>query len=95
MLRSRRLIEQRRNTVKGDTERIEQEDQKNIRDRKRRKRQGNIQRILEEFKGMKSTSCIKSGRKRTLIPKVKNNKGETITSRKGIAKVFGRRSSRQ
>ena len=25
----------------------------------------------------------------TLIPKVKNDKGETITSRKGIANVFG------
>ena len=46
-------------------------------------------RILEEFRGIKSTSCIKSGRKRTLIPKVKNDKGETITSRKGIANVFG------
>ena len=30
-----------------------------------------------------------SGRKGTLIPKVKNGKGETITSRKGIANVFG------
>ena len=32
---------------------------------------------------------MKSGRKRTLIPKVKNDKGETITSRKGIVNVFG------
>ena len=31
----------------------------------------------------------KFGRKRTHIPKVKNDKGETITSRKGIANVFG------
>ena len=31
----------------------------------------------------------KSGRKRTLIPKAKNDKGETITSRKGIVNLFG------
>ena len=28
-------------------------------------------------------------KKKTLIPKVKDDKGETITSRKGIANVFG------
>ena len=50
------------------------------RDTKRTKRQEKIQRILEEFRGIKSRSCIKSGRKRTLIPKVKNDKGETIKS---------------
>ena len=48
-----------------------------------------IQRILEEFRGIKSRSCINSGKQRTLIPKVKNDKGETITSRKGIANVVG------
>ena len=51
------------------------------------KRQENFQRIQEEFRGIKSTSCIKSGRKKTLIPKVKSDEGETITSRNGIANV--------
>ena len=46
-------------------------------------------RILEEFRGIRSISCINSGRKRTLIQKVKNDKGETFTSREGIANVFG------
>ena len=39
--------------------------------------------------GIKRKSSIKSGRRRTFIPKVKNDKGETITSRNGIANVFG------
>ena len=49
-----------------------------------------IQRILEKFRGIKSISCTKKpGTKKTLIPKVKNDRGETITSREGIANVFG------
>ena len=60
-----------------------------IRERKRTKRQEKIQQILEKIRGIRRKSCIKSGRKRTLIPKVKNDKGETIRSRKEIANVFG------
>ena len=56
-----------------------------MREGRRLKRQENIQQILEEFRGIKSISCTK----RTPIPKVENDKGETITSRKRIAKVFG------
>ena len=77
---------ERRKTL---TERIEQEDQKTNQTRKGAKRRENIQQILEEFRSIKSISCIKYGRKITLIPKVKNDSGETITSRKGIANVFG------
>ena len=48
-----------------------------------------IQRILEDFKGVKNIPGIKSAKKRVLITKIKNEKGEIITSRKGIADVFG------
>ena len=51
-------------------------------------RQEKIQKILEELKGTKSISNIKSAKKRIFIPKIKNKQGETINTRKGIAKVF-------
>ena len=53
------------------------------------KRQQDIQRILEEFKGVRNIPGIKTAKKKVLITKVKNDKGECITSRKGIADVFG------
>ena len=43
---------------------------------------------MEELKGTKNISNVKSAKKRILIPKIKNMKGETITTRKGIANVF-------
>ena len=46
--------------------------------------------ILEELKGSKSISNITSARKKTLIPKIRDEKYEIITSRKGIANVFGK-----
>ena len=61
-----------------------------IRDNQRSRRQEKIQRILEAFRGIKNISNIKSAKKKTLIPKVNNEKGETVTSRKGIANVFGK-----
>ena len=53
------------------------------------KRQQDIQRILEEFKGVRNIPRIKTAKKRVLITKIKNEKGECITSRKGIADAFG------
>ena len=53
------------------------------------KRQQDIQRILEEFKGVRNIPGIKTAKKKVLITKIKNDKGECITSRKGIADVFG------
>ena len=52
------------------------------------KRQQDIQRILEEFKGVKSIPGIKSAKRRVFITKIKNEKGEVTTTRKGIANVF-------
>ena len=53
------------------------------------KRQQDIERILEEFKGVRGIPRIKTAKKRILITKIKNEKGECITSRKGIAETFG------
>ena len=47
-----------------------------------------IQKILEEHKGTRNILSTKSVKKRVLIPKVKNKKGETIDTRQGIANVF-------
>ena len=52
------------------------------------KRQQDIQRILEDFKGVKNIPGVKSSKRRVLTTKIKNEKGEVITSRKGIANVF-------
>ena len=53
------------------------------------KRQQDIERILEEFKGVRNIPVIKTAKKKVLITKIKNEKGECITSRKGIADAFG------
>ena len=60
-----------------------------IRNKTRAKRKEAIQQIFETFSGIKNISQIKSARKKTLILKTKNEKGETVTSRKGIANVIG------
>ena len=52
------------------------------------KRQQDIQRIFEDFNGVRNIQGIKTAKKKVLITK-KNDKGECITSRKGIADVFG------
>ena len=53
------------------------------------KRQQDIQRILEDFKRSTKYPGDKSAKKKVLITKIKNDKGECITSRKGIADAFG------
>ena len=53
------------------------------------KRQMDIQRILEDFNGIRNIPGIKSAKKKVLIAKIKNDKGECATSRKGVADVFG------
>ena len=88
----RRLIEETRNTPKEGKQRLRDVGKRTktcIRDKKRMKRQQDIQRILEDFKGVKSIPGIKSAKRRVLITKIENEKGEIITSRRGIANVFG------
>ena len=57
--------------------------------KKKNEEQQDIQKILEEFKGVRNFPGIKTAKKKVLITKIKNDKGECITSRKGIADVFG------
>ena len=85
-----RLIEERRSTPKEEKQRLKELSKciKNA-EKKRMKRQQDIQRILEDFKGVRNIPGIKSAKKKVLITKIKNDKGECITSRKGIADVFG------
>ena len=55
---------------------------------KRSEQMQDIQRRLEDFKGVKSIPRIKSAKKRVLITKMKNEKGEIITSRKRTANTM-------
>ena len=87
-----RLIEERRSMPKEEKQRLKdlsKNRKKSIREKKRMKRQQDIERILEEFKGVRNIPRIKTAKKRVLITKIKNKKGECITSRKGIADTFG------
>ena len=59
-----------------------------IREKKRNAREDKIQKMLEEVKGTKNISNVKSAKKRIFIPKVKNKKGEVIITRIAIANEF-------
>ena len=87
-----RFIEERRSTPKEKKQRIKdlsKTHKKCVREKERMKRQQDIERILEEFKGVRYIPGIKTAKKKVLITKIKNDKGQYITSRKGIADVFG------
>ena len=82
-----RLIEERRKMPKEGKHRLKElskKIKKYIREKKRVKRHHDIERILEEFKGVRNIPRIKTAKKRVLITKIKNKEGECITSRKGI-----------
>ena len=85
-----RLIEERRSMSKEEKQRLK-DLSKYIKNciREKMKRQQDIERIFEEFKGVRNIPGIKTAKKRVLITKIKNEKGECITSRKGIADAFG------
>ena len=62
----RRLIEERRTTPREEKQRLKEVSKqlrKCIRDKKRAKRQEEIQRILEDFKGIKKIPGIKSAKR--------------------------------
>ena len=86
-----RLIEERRKMPKEERQRLKdlRKNKKMYQRKKRMKRQQDIERILEEFKDVRNIQRIKTAKKRVLITKIKNEKGECITSRKGIADTFG------
>ena len=86
------LIDETGKTKKYDKERLKRSEQKDQKVHQRQEKiqtTGKIQRILEEFKGIKEYLEHQISEERTLIPKIKNEKGEVITSRKGTANVFG------
>ena len=67
-----RLIEERRSTPKGEKHKLKDVSKcikRCIRDKKRMKRQMDIQRILEDFKGVRHIPGIKAAKKRALITK--------------------------
>ena len=87
-----RLIEERRKLPKEEKYRLKElskKIKKCIREKKRMKRQHDIERILEEFKGIRNITRVKSAKKRIFITRIRNTRGESITSRKGIADTFG------
>ena len=73
-----RLIEERRKMPKEERHRLKELSKKNfkksIREKKRVKRHHDIERILEEFKGVRSIPRIKTAKKRVLITKIKKKK---------------------
>ena len=86
-------IRERKTTAKHEKERIREISKKIkncIRYNKRRIRYEKNQKMLEQVKGTRNISSIKSVKKRILIPKVKNKEGETIKTRQGIANVFAK-----
>ena len=87
----RRLIELRRSTSNEEHERVKELSksiQKYVRDKKRWKRQQEIQKKIKDFKCVNSMSGIKSVKKKVLITKIKNERLDIIITRKWIVNVF-------
>ena len=68
-----RLIEERRSTPTEEKQRLKEVSKciKNVSEKKRMKRQQDIHRILEDFKGVRNIPGIKSAKKRVLNTKIK------------------------
>ena len=81
---------QRRSTKKTESVKSARRSKSVSEKTKGRKKQKKIQKILEKAKGTKNISNIKSVKKRVLIPKVKNQEGEAVKTRQGIANVFAK-----
>ena len=86
-----RLIEERRSMSKEEKQRLKDLSKglkKCIREKKRMKRQQDIERLLEEFKGVRNIPRIKTAKKRVLTTKVKNEKGEMYHLSKRNCRCF-------
>ena len=73
----KRLMAERRNFAREDKQQlmeVSKRIKKCIRNKKRAKRKEAIQHILEQFSGIKNMSQIKFAKKKSLIPKMKNEK---------------------
>ena len=88
--RIRALVQERKTIEKDKKDRIREmskEIKKCIRDNKRCERKEKSKKFWKA-KGTKNITNIKSVKKRILISKVKNKKGEAVKTRQGIANVF-------
>ena len=82
----RRLIEERRNTARGEKQHLK-EVSKQIRKCIRNKKRIKKKRYDESLKSSEASKTYRR-RKRILIPIAKKDIGDTITSRKGISNDF-------
>ena len=90
------LVQERKTVKKEEKERIREVSEKIqtcIREEKRIGKKRKLKRFQKNSQGTNNISNIKSAKKRILIQKVKNMKGEVITTRKGIANVFAKFST--
>ena len=81
----RRLVDERRNTSKGEKQRLKdlsKQIRKCFRDKKCTKRQEKIERILEVFKVIKNIPSIKYAKRRIIITKIKMNKTKSSRQEK-------------
>ena len=76
-----RLVEERRSMPKEEKQRLKDLSKsiKNASEKKRMKRQQDIERILEEFKGVRNIPGIKTAKKRVFITKIKKTTKENVS----------------
>ena len=86
----RRLIEERRNTPKGETTMERSEQTKNASGTKKRAKRQEIQRMLEDFKGIRRIPGIKSARRRVLITKMRTRKAKSLHQGRELPMSFGK-----
>jgi len=84
------LIQQRRELTNNDPHRktISKQINKEIKAVKKIERQAQIEKILEEFKGLKQISGIKSRKEKPLITSMTSENGTETNDRQSIADVF-------
>ena len=88
----RRSLEER-NSITEHSDRARRQElnkqvRKEIRAIRRAERCSCIDRIIEDFRGLKKIAGIKSTRAKTLIPSMNSSDGRTVRDRKGIADIF-------
>ena len=89
----RRVIEERRSTPKEEEKRLKEVSKcirkMHQRQEKNEKADGHPKNSRRIHRCQRNIPGIKSAKKRVLITKMKNEKGENISSHEGIANVFG------
>ena len=75
--------------MKAQAKDISKKIKQGFRDNKRTKKHETVQRILEQFKGIKTEENSKTG-ERFLITRMRNEVGDIKASRKGITNTFAK-----